>query len=84
VTVRFGERTVEREITIGGGHASGELGWIHVGLGDANGAEIRVEWPDGERGPWLELPVNGFAIVGRGADAVRAWSPTTGPTDGDT
>jgi hypothetical protein len=84
VTVRFGERTVEREITIGGGHASGELGWIHVGLGDANGAEVRVQWPDGERGPWLELPVNGFAIVDRGAAAVRPWSPTAGSTDGDT
>jgi len=78
VAVRFGDRTVEREITIGGGHASGQLGWIHVGLGDADGAEIRVEWPDGQTGPWLELPVNGFAVVERGADAVRPWSPAEG------
>ena len=42
-------------MTIGGGHAGGQLGWIHFGLGDADGAEIRVEWPDGETGPWLEL-----------------------------
>lgn len=74
VTVRFGERTVEREMTIGGGHASGQLGWVHVGLGDADDAEIRVQWPDGQRGPWLELPVNGFTVVERGAP-VRSWTP---------
>jgi hypothetical protein len=78
ITVRFGGRTVEREITIGGGHASGQLGWIHIGLGDADGAEMRVEWPDGETGPWLDLPVNGFAIIERGADEVRPWSPSEG------
>ena len=75
VTVRFGDRTVERQLTIGGGHASGELGWLHVGLGDSDSAEIRVEWPDGVPGPWLELPVDGFAVLERGADAVRAWTP---------
>ena len=42
----------ERELTIGGGHASGELGWVHFGLGDADAAEVRVRWPDGEVGPW--------------------------------
>jgi hypothetical protein len=76
ITVRFGDRTVEREITVGGGHASGELGWIHVGLGGADAARIRIQWPDGERGPWLDLPVDGFAVVERGADAARPWSPT--------
>jgi hypothetical protein len=78
IAVRFGGRTVEREITIGGGHASGELGWIHVGLGDAEEAEIRVRWPDGETGPWLDLPVNGFAVVERGAGQVRPWTPPGG------
>jgi hypothetical protein len=78
IAVRFGGRTVEREITIGGGHASGELGWIHIGLGDAEDAEIRVRWPDGETGPWLDLPVNGFAVVERGAGQVRPWTPPGG------
>jgi len=75
VTVRFGDRTVEREITLGGGHAGGQLGWIHVGIGEADGAEVRVEWPDGETGPWLEMPANGFAVVERGADEARPWTP---------
>ena len=26
-----------RELTIGGGHIGGQLGWIHVGLGAATG-----------------------------------------------
>jgi enediyne biosynthesis protein E4 len=78
ITVRFGDRTIEREVTIGGGHAGGQLGWIHVGLGDADGAEIRVEWPDGELGPWLELHANAFATIERGADEARPWTPPGG------
>ena len=81
ITVRFGDRTVEREITIGGGHAGGQIGWIHVGLGDADGAQIRVEWPDGVTGPWLDLPVNGFAVIERGADVARSWTPPVGSGD---
>ena len=50
VEVRAGDRTVVREVTVGGGHAGGQLGWIHVGLGDADEAEVRVTWPDGETG----------------------------------
>ena len=76
--MRFGDRTIEREITIGGGHAGGQLGWIHVGIGEGDGAEIRVEWPDGETGPWLDLPANGFSVIERGADEPRPWTPPGG------
>ncbi|MGA9160950.1 MAG: CRTAC1 family protein, partial [Actinomycetota bacterium] len=55
IELRFGGRTAEREVTIGGGHASGELGWIHFGLGDTDATELRVEWPDGRTGPWLDV-----------------------------
>jgi hypothetical protein len=75
VTLRFGDRIVERELTIGGGHASGDLGWLHFGLGDADEAEVRVEWPDGSTSDWIDLPVNGFAQVERGADAAQTWEP---------
>jgi hypothetical protein len=76
--VRVGEETSLWETTIGGGHASGELGWIHVGLGDAEAAEVRVQWPDGETGPWLDLPIDGFGVLERGALGVRGWTPPTG------
>ncbi len=54
IEVRTGDRTTEREVTVGGGHASGELGWIHFGLGDADGRGPR-SWPDGEIGPWMAV-----------------------------
>jgi hypothetical protein len=77
IELRAGDRTIQREVTIGGGHASGELGWIHFGLGDASGAEVRVQWPDGETGPWMQLPANGFATIERGARTPRPWTPPT-------
>ncbi|HEU4862849.1 MAG TPA: CRTAC1 family protein [Candidatus Limnocylindria bacterium] len=67
-----------REITIGGGHASGELGWLHFGIGAASDATISVQWPDGENGPPLTLDANRFGIVRRGATEVEAWTPNDG------
>ena len=75
IEVKIGERTIQREVTIGGGHASGELGWIHFGLGGADRAEIRVRWPDGETGPWLELTADRFATIQRGATEPHIWAP---------
>ncbi|MBI5088316.1 MAG: CRTAC1 family protein [Actinobacteria bacterium] len=75
--VRIGDRVVSRELTVGGGHASGQLGWIHVGLGAAETADVRVQWPDGDVGPWLPVDADGFATIERGqggADAVQPWS----------
>ena len=74
IQVRFGDRIVERELTIGGGHASGELGWVHVGLGDAGSAEVRIRWPDGEVGPWQEVAANAFVTIPRDGEPT-AWTP---------
>jgi hypothetical protein len=63
-----------REITIGGGHASGELGWWHFGLGEGDQAEIRVTWPDGSTGEWEKVAGNSFYVVERGRPP-RQWSP---------
>jgi len=73
IEVRAGGRTMQREVTIGGGQAGGQLGWIHFGIGAADRAEIRVQWPDGETGPWLTLDANRFAVVERGAAEARPW-----------
>ena len=75
IEVRIGRHTMERELTIGGGHAGGQLGWIHFGMGTATRAEVRVQWPDGERGPWLTVDANHFLIIERGADKVETWLP---------
>lgn len=74
VELQCGGMIMRREITIGGGHASGELGWRHFGLGPDNKANIRVTWPDGAKGEWEEVDGNSFYIVARDKPAQR-WSP---------
>jgi hypothetical protein len=54
-----------REITVGGGHASGSMTWTHFGLGKASTAKVRVRWPDGEVGPWIGLRAGEFFVIDR-------------------
>jgi hypothetical protein len=75
VEVRFGDRTLVREVTVGGGHAGGQLGWLHLGLRDAGAAEIRVQWPDGEGSPWIEVGAGEFATIERGVAEAISWNP---------
>lgn len=73
VELRTGEVVQRREVTAGGGHAGGQAGWLHFGLGDQDKADVRVLWPDGTEGAWMPVPTDGFAFVGR--DGVQAWTP---------
>ena len=66
IEVRRGDVVLQREITVGGGHASGQSGWTHFGLGDAARAEIRVIWPDGTTGDWQAVDADGFYTLPRG------------------
>jgi hypothetical protein len=75
VEIRSGEWRQAREVVIGGGHASGQLGWLHVGLGGVTTPEVRVRWPDGELGPWLPILVDRLSIVDREAGTVTPWGP---------
>jgi hypothetical protein len=75
VDVTFGDRTVRREVTVGGGHASGEIGWLHVGLGAAESASVVVQWPDGTTGEPVRVQADTFVTLERdSADAV-VWEP---------
>ncbi|WP_254050108.1 CRTAC1 family protein [Limimaricola cinnabarinus] len=47
IETEAGRQVLQR--SIGGGHAGGRLGPIHVGLGAATRARVTVEWPDGTR-----------------------------------
>jgi len=69
VEVDLGQSTLRQELTVGGGHASGHLGWMHFGLGPAKKARLRVFWPHGSWGPWQEVTTNSFYIVDRQAGA---------------
>jgi hypothetical protein len=75
IEVRAGGATTSHEVTIGGGHISGQVGWIHFGLGSASGADVRVQWPDGEVGPWAHVDADGFAIIDRAASAPTRFVP---------
>jgi hypothetical protein len=75
VEVQVGQRMLRRELSIGGGHAGGQLGWMHFGLGGARSAQLRVQWPDGEVGPWLDASADQLVIVDRGTRQLRPWLP---------
>jgi hypothetical protein len=73
IELQIGKTIIRRELTIGGGHAGGQLGWTHFGLGQSRGAQVRVQWPDGEVGPWLPTGPNQFVVLERGARQVLPW-----------
>ena len=68
IEVKSGGNTMSRETTIGGGHAGGELGPVHFGLGGAERAQVRVRWPDGELTEWKPAGVNRLVVMSRGED----------------
>ena len=74
VEIKRGTVVERHEITSGGGHASGSVGWLHFGLGSAAEAELRVIWPDGTEGAWEKLPAGSFDILRPGQPA-ETWTP---------
>jgi hypothetical protein len=77
IEVKVGDTTSRREVTVGGGHSGGQLGWVHFGLGPADAAQVRIQWPDGQTGPWIQVPANQFSKIERGANEARRWLPPT-------
>ena len=75
IEVRVGNQAERRELTIGGGHAGGQLGWIHFGLGNAERTQVRITWPNGETSDWMEVAANRFGTVHRGSSSVTTWQP---------
>ncbi|MGR3660707.1 MAG: CRTAC1 family protein [Paracoccaceae bacterium] len=51
-------RVRTKELTVGGGHASGQFGPIHFGVGRASSVDIRILWPDGVTSDWINLVAN--------------------------
>ena len=65
IEVSDGTRTWSREVTVGGGHASGANGWIHFGLGAAQAVSIAVRWPDGHTVQLENVRPNRFLTLTR-------------------
>lgn len=58
VEITDGMRKWTRELTVGGGHASGSAGLHHFGLGTAQNVKLRVFWPDGAVSNWQAVETN--------------------------
>jgi hypothetical protein len=74
IEVRIGDVTARREIVVGGGHAGGELGWRHFGLGPNDGADVRVTWPGAAPSAWQHVAGNQFVTIDRADDVARTWT----------
>ncbi|MEQ1523280.1 MAG: VCBS repeat-containing protein, partial [Aestuariivirga sp.] len=75
VNVKIGTRTFNQWVSVGGGHASGHAGWLHVGLNNSERAEIRVEWPDGDWSHPYRVFANQFVIIDRKKPTADYWYP---------
>jgi hypothetical protein len=73
IDIEIGGLTIHRELTVGGGHVGGQLLPIHVGLGPATAARVRITWPDGEVGPWVDVTADQVVAIARGATTATAW-----------
>jgi enediyne biosynthesis protein E4 len=74
IEIRVDNKTLRREVISGGGHASGQAGWWHFGVGDARSADVRVLWPDGNASEWSPVETNQFFILDR-ASGIKRWQP---------
>ena len=79
LSVQTGNLVQTRRVQVGGGHASGAIGFVHVGLGVAERATLRVQWPDGEWSAPFRLFADRHVVVTRGEDHVTQWFPPTPP-----
>ena len=68
----MGKRVIRQELTVGGGHASGHLGWMHFGLGAAEQIKLRVQWPHGDWSAWQPVNADGFYVMDKTL-GVSAW-----------
>ena len=75
IAIKTGTRTQTRFVSVGGGDASGHAGFVHVGLGTAERAEIRVQWPDGEWSYTYRVFANQFVVVDRSKPQAEYWYP---------
>jgi len=74
VEVRVGDKLMRHEIFAGGGHGSGQVGWVHFGLGGATGADARVIWPDRTISDWQAVQADAFYDLARDMP-IKAWLP---------
>ena len=75
VEVDLGGRVIRQELTVGGGHASGHLGYLHFGLGAASAVKLRVQWPHGGWSDWRPAAADAFYLFDRERGLAEGRSP---------
>jgi enediyne biosynthesis protein E4 len=65
IELRTADGVQVREVTVGGGHAGGQAGPVHFGLGAAGEAELRILWPEGDVTDWMPIAVNETVTITR-------------------
>ncbi len=74
IEIKRGDVVMRREITVGGGHASGQTGWWHFGLGAETETQLRIIWPDAVTSDWYPVATNAFYVIDRDL-APQVWTP---------
>lgn len=64
-----------REVVSGGGHVSGQAGWVHFGIADATQAEVRVRWPGARWSAPFAVKAGAFAVLEKTATTAATWTP---------
>jgi len=77
LSIKTGNLVQSRRVSVGGGHASGMSGFVHVGLGVAERATVRVQWPDGQWSAPFKLFANRHVIINRDQEIALQWFPAT-------
>ncbi len=70
IEVDTGARAQFREVQVGGGHGGGQAVPEHFGLGAPDAVRLRVRWPDGTLGGWIEAAADQTLTVTRD-DGIR-------------
>ena len=73
ISVKIGNRTIVRDVLSGAGHASGQIGPVHVGLGVAERARVRVRWPDGSWSHAYRVFANSHVVIEKGTAEAKYW-----------
>jgi len=75
VSVKIGNKTIVRDVQVGAGHASGQAGFLHFGLGVSERAQVRIRWPDGDWSHGYRVFANTHVLIDRGAENAGLWLP---------
>ena len=72
VEVKIGEKIIRQELTVGGGHASGQMGWMHFGIGSATDVQVRVQWPEANWSEWMLAKADNYYTIT--TQGITKWS----------